>query len=158
MDGNGDGTPEREDLAALLHRLLAVLTERETELLAAHAVDMWEYIVLGGLERGAAQTQNQLASQVGRDKTRLIPILDRLQARGLVDRRPAAHDRRNRVVRLTNTGRQLLTLCRRDIRRMEVDLLDELDPTDAEATVRALVHLTDAHRPVREPPLPEPGP
>jgi DNA-binding MarR family transcriptional regulator len=155
---DGDRTPEREDLAALLHRLLSVLTEREAGLLDAHGVNMWEYVVLGGLERGPAQTQNQLASEVGRDKTRLISVLDRLQARGLVDRRPDPRDRRNRVVSLTGTGQELLTRCRRDVRRMEAAVLAELDPADAETAVRALVYLADAHRADREPPLPEPAP
>jgi len=142
-----DDRPGRRDLAALLHQLLSVLAERETALLRAHGVDMWEYVVLGGLERGPAQTQNQLAGAVGRDKTRLIPILDRLQARGLLDRRPDPRDRRNRVVNLTGTGRNLLARCRRDVRRMEADLLVALDPVDADATVRALVHLAEVTRP-----------
>jgi DNA-binding MarR family transcriptional regulator len=142
---DADDWEDREDLAALLHRLLAVLVERETQLLAPHAVDMWEYVVLSGLEHAPAQTQNQLASKIGRDKTRLIPILDRLQARGLVDRRPDPLDRRNRIVRLTDAGRELLGRCRRDIRLMEAALLETLDPLDAKATVRALVHLARQH-------------
>lgn len=155
---DGERTPYRQDLAALLNRLLAVLADRETRLLRAHGVDMWEYVVLGGLERGPAQTQNQLASEVGRDKTRLIPILDRLQARGLVERSPDPGDRRNRVVSLTGIGRQLLSRCRRDVRCMETDLLVGLDPADAEAVVRALVHLVDANQPDREPLHPETAP
>ncbi len=155
---DGARTPDREDLAVLLRRLLSVLVEREALLLTVHGVDMWEYVVLGGLERGAAQTQNQLARKVRRDKTRLIPILDRLQARGLVDRRPDLRDRRNRVVRLTSTGQELLARCRRDVRRMEADVLASLDPADAQTAVRALVHLADAHSPDREPSLPEPAP
>jgi len=108
--------------------------------------------------RGAAQTQNQLARKVRRDKTRLIPTLDRLQARELVDRRPDPHDRRNRVVRLTSTGQELLDRCRRDVRRMEADVLASLDPADAQTAVRVLIHLADAHNPDREPSLPEPAP
>jgi DNA-binding MarR family transcriptional regulator len=155
---DGERTTDRKDLAALLNRLLAVLADREIRLLKAHGLDMWEYVVLGGLEPGPAQTQNQLASEVGRDKTRLIPILDRLQARGLVERSPDSGDRRNHVVSLTGTGRELLSRCRRDVRRMEADLLAGLDPADAETVVRALIHLVDAHQPDRQPTLPEPAP
>jgi len=146
LDGEGG---DRKDLAALLHQLLSALVERENPLLDTHGVDMWEYVVLGSLELGAAQTQKQLAGAVGRDKTRLIPILDRLQARGLVNRQPDPRDRRNRVVSLTGTGRELLTRCRRDVRRMEADLLAALDPAVATTTVRALVHLAEAAHPSR---------
>jgi len=145
VDGDGG---DRKDLAALLRQLLSVLVERETALLHTHGVDMWEYVVLGGLELGAAQTQTRLAGAVGRDKTRLIPILDRLQARGLVNRRPDPRDRRNRIVSLTGPGRELLTRCRRDVRRMEADLLAALDPAVATTTtVRALVLLAEAAHP-----------
>jgi len=153
---NGDLTDERRDrpdLAALLQRLLSALTERETELLQTHGVSMWEYVVLARLESGAARTQARLAVAVGRDKTRLIPILDRLQAHGLVDRRPDTGDRRNRVVSLTDDGRELLRRCRRDIRGMEAELLAALDPAVAATTVQALVSLVEnvRSRPTRNP-------
>ena len=51
--------------------------------------------MLSGLVDGPAQTQARLAEAVGRDKTRLIPILDALEARGLVTRAPDPADRRN---------------------------------------------------------------
>ena len=49
---------------------------------------MWESVVLSGLVDGPAQTQARLAEAVGRDKTRIIPILDALEARGLLVRSP----------------------------------------------------------------------
>ncbi|NAZ82269.1 winged helix DNA-binding protein [Kineococcus sp. R8] len=99
---------------------------------------MWDYVVLSGLENGAAPTQNQLALEVGRDKTRLIATLDRLQERGLVDRQPARHDRRNRVVALTDVGRSVLAECRADVRVMEQELLAPLGRQRRADLLRAL--------------------
>ena len=138
---------DREDLGALLHRLLRVVVERETALLARHEVEMWEYVVLTALRQGPAPTQNQLAAAIGRDKTRLIATLDGLQARRLVERSPDPRDRRNRVVSLTPTGRRLVEACRADIRRMEADLLGAVGPDEAEAFAGVLGRLAGPRLP-----------
>ena len=74
------------ELAAAFDRLTRRAVAIELPVLAAHELTMWEYVVLSGLVRGPAQTQARLAEAVGRDKTRLIPILDALEARGLLVR------------------------------------------------------------------------
>jgi DNA-binding MarR family transcriptional regulator len=137
---------ERPDLGVILHRLTSAVAQRELPLLRAHQIEMWDYVVLGGLEHDAAPTQAQLAAAVGRDKTRLIAILDRLEARGLLHRTPDPDDRRNRIVTLTNAGRTLLAACRRDIRAMEADLLSTLSAPDRAAFVRALSRLAESNR------------
>ncbi len=138
---------DREDLGALLQRLLRVVLERETALLTRHDVEMWEYVVLTALQHGPAPTQNQLAALVGRDKTRLIGTLDGLQARRLVERNPDPGDRRNRVVSLTPAGSDRVEACRADIRRMEADLLGAVGPDEAEAFVRVLSRLAGRRLP-----------
>lgn len=115
--------PKRQDLGAALYRLAQEVIRRELPLLEACGVDMWEYAVLSQLDGGPAPTQAQLAEQVGRDATRLIPILDRLQSSELVRRAPDPRDRRNRVVTLTDAGRARLAACRSSIRAMERELL-----------------------------------
>jgi DNA-binding MarR family transcriptional regulator len=112
--------------------------ERETPLLAERGLDMWEYVVLLRLADGAAPTQAQLAAAVRRDKTRLIPILDRLESRGLLDRTPDPADRRNRIVALTASGQEVLSDCRAAVAAMEDELLGALAPEEAAALRRAL--------------------
>jgi DNA-binding MarR family transcriptional regulator len=123
-------TAQRRDLGASLHRLAGAVVAREVPVLSRHDVEMWDYVVLAALERGPAQTQAQLAAAVRRDATRLIPILDRLAARGLLLRIPDADDRRNRVVSLTPEGRSLLNDCRASIRALEGDLLSGLSAAE----------------------------
>ena len=134
-------SPRRPELGALLYRLARSVVAAEVPVLRGHGVEMWEYVVLGGLERGPAPTQSQLAAAVGRDKTRLIPILDRLEARGLLRRTPDPDDRRNRVVTLTAAGRSLLEDCRAAIRALEDDLLAGLAPADRVALFTILERL-----------------
>jgi DNA-binding MarR family transcriptional regulator len=140
---------QRHDLGVSFALLTRAMIEAETPVLRAHAVEMWDYGVLAALEDGPAPTQSELATAVGRDKTRLIPILDRLEARGLLRRTPDPADRRNRVVALTAEGRELLASCRAGVRAVEADLLAELDPAERAVFVAALERLADAVRPRR---------
>lgn len=135
---------DRPDLGVLAHRLTRAIVDAETPVLAARGLTMWEYVVLGALTSGPAPTQAQLATTTGRDQTRLIPLLDGLAARGLLERTPDPHDRRRRVVALTGSGEAVLRDCRAAIRTLEDRLLADVDPPDREAFVRALRRLADA--------------
>jgi DNA-binding MarR family transcriptional regulator len=134
---------QRHDLGASFVRLARAMIDAETPILRAHDVEMWDYAVLSALESSAAPTQSELAAAVRRDKTRLIPILDRLEARRLLSRTPDPADRRNRVVALTDEGRTLLHACRADIRAMETDFLAAVPATKRRAFVEVLDQLTD---------------
>jgi len=137
---------QRHDLGAAFGRLTRMMIEAETPVLRAHDVEMWDYAVLSALEEGAAPTQSELAAAVGRDKTRLIPILDRLEARGLLRRTPDPADRRNRVVALTDEGRDLVRSCRAGIRGVEAEVLAAIDPEERAVFVAVLDRLADAAR------------
>ena len=140
MDG------QRHDLGAAFAWLARAMIKAEEPILRAHDVEMWDYAVLVTLERGPASTQSELAAASGRDKTRLIPILDRLEARGLLRRTPDPADRRNRIVALTAAGRDLVASCRAAIRAMEEEFLADLDPDERAAFVTVLDRLADAVR------------
>lgn len=134
----------------MLYALVRTVLDAEVPVLRAHGVEMWDYAVMGGLEDGAAPTQSQLAAAVGRDKTRLIPILDRLEAAGLLRRRPDPADRRNRIVELTPGGQELLAACRASIRALEEEhVLTALDPEERAALRATLAKLVAAHDPQR---------
>jgi len=137
---------QRHDLGAAFFWLARAMIEAEEPILRARDVEMWDYAVLVTLEDGPAPTQSELAAATGRDKTRLIPILDRLEARGLLRRTPDPADRRNRIVALTAAGRDLVASCRADVRAMEAEFLAHLEPRERATFVAVLDRLTDAVR------------
>lgn len=137
---------QQYDLGAAFSWLARAMIDAETPVLAAHGLEMWDYAVLSALDEGPAPTQAELAAGVRRDKTRLIPILDRLEARGLLRRTPDPADRRNRVVALTPAGRDLVAACRVGIRGVEAELLAGLDPGERAVFVAVLDRLADAVR------------
>ena len=136
---------DRPELGALLSRLLREVARREQPLLDQAGLPMWDYVILSALSDGDASTQAGLSAATGRDKTRLIDNLDRLEQRGLVTRTPDPADRRNRIVSLTADGRQVLRQCRAAIGAMEEELLAGLPPAERAAFERALVKLVNDH-------------
>ncbi|MFI1992194.1 MarR family winged helix-turn-helix transcriptional regulator [Actinoplanes sp. NPDC020271] len=128
----------RDDLGALAARFGRRLIAMEQPILARHGVSMWAYVVLNGLARGEVRTQAALATSIGADKTRLIPILDDLQDRGLISREPDPGDRRVRLLGLTDQGRELHRAVQAEIRDAEAGLLAGVPAGDREAFLRTL--------------------
>ncbi|GIM91739.1 MarR family winged helix-turn-helix transcriptional regulator [Paractinoplanes toevensis] len=131
---------ERPDLGAMVMRLGRRLIAMEEPILERHGLTMWAYVVLTALREGPTRTQAALAQSIGADKTRLIPILDDLQKRGLIERDPDPADRRVRLLGLTTEGQRKQRAIQSEIRTAEDDLLE--DAADREAFVRALRDLT----------------
>jgi DNA-binding MarR family transcriptional regulator len=131
----------REDLGAQFARITRRLIEAERPLLDARGLTMWGYIALTQLAREPAETQLALAAAIGHDKTRLIGVLDALEADGLITRVPSAEDRRVRRVAITDAGRERHAAAVADIRAMEDELLAGLEPAEREALLGALARL-----------------
>jgi DNA-binding MarR family transcriptional regulator len=138
---------QRYDLGAAFAWLARAMIEAERPVLDDHELQMWDYVVLAALADGPVATQSQLSAVTGRDKTRLIPTLDRLEARGLVQRTPDPADRRNNLVASTPAGAGVLKSCRRAIRALEKDLLADVDDDERRIFVDVLQRLADVARP-----------
>ncbi len=136
-----DGAPIEEgrpDLAAMIVPLGRALTAAELPVLRAHGLTMWAYVVLLTLTGEPVRTQNALAEAIGADKTRIIGVLDDLQERGLIERRPDPDDRRARLLSLTPEGRRLRGSAQAGIQRQEERLLARLPDPERAAFLRAL--------------------
>jgi len=131
---------ERPDLGAMVMRLGRRLLAMEQPILERHGVSMWAYVVLTALRDAPARAQASLAATINADKTRLIPILDDLQQRGLIEREPDPADRRVRLLGLTDEGRRLQQAVQAEIRAAEEILLSQIK--DQAAFVRALGELS----------------
>jgi DNA-binding MarR family transcriptional regulator len=59
------------------------------------------------LDPDAPVPMSRLATKCGFDPSNLTGIVDRLEARGLVERRPDAHDRRVKLLAVTADGRRV---------------------------------------------------
>jgi DNA-binding MarR family transcriptional regulator len=78
-----------------------------------------EFGLLVLVDRNAGLSQTALARALGIDRSTLVPILDRLQGRGLVVRRPSPTDGRTHALALTPVGARTLAQFGRLVRAHE---------------------------------------
>jgi len=134
----------RSDLAAMVVPLARALVAAEEPVLHAHQVSMWGYVVLTALAEQSVRTQAALAQSIGADKSRIIGVLDELQERGLIQRRPDPADRRVHLLSLTEAGSRLRESAREAIQRQEEErVLSVLPDADRAAFIRALRILSE---------------
>jgi MarR family transcriptional regulator, organic hydroperoxide resistance regulator len=137
---------DRRDLAAMFVPLARALVAREEPVLQAHDISMWGYVVLTALAEQPVRTQAALAQVINADKSRIIGVLDDLQHRGLIQRRPDTADRRVHLLSLTPAGEGLRRSAEAAIRGSEEEVLAPLPPADREAFLRSLKALYERHR------------
>lgn len=86
---------------------LAVFKDFDSELVDL-GVSPAVYSVLEVLQQNPGLTQSKLASAVRLDRSSMVPMLDKLGQRGLVERRASTADRRHKHLYLTAAGTKLL--------------------------------------------------
>lgn len=96
---------------------------------AEHGLEAWEFDVLAALRRAGAPyvlSPGQLLAQTLVTSGTMTNRIDRLQERGLVQRRPDPRDRRGVEVRLTAEGSARVDAALADLLDRERALLDAL--------------------------------
>ena len=92
---------------ALMQRLFGPQRKRFMALAAEHELSPPQLGALKALHPGRPLAMSELAGILGCDNSNVTGIVDRLEYRGLVERRPAEHDRRVKLLALTEAGREL---------------------------------------------------
>ena len=104
----------------------------------------------------AELTQTELAGMIGLDKTTMVVTVDDLERKGLAERVPSPTDRRARVIKVTDAGREKVAEGQRIIAKVQDGVLDALPPAEREVFVDALTKLVGGRlstAPACSPPL-----
>lgn len=118
--------PEPVELLAILHAAHAAEGEVEARLNAI-GLSLAKLFALRALvEAGEPVPLGQLAERLACVKSNITQLVDRLEADGLVTRKPAANDRRTKLASLTAAGRRAVEDGTRVHREAERDLLKRL--------------------------------
>ncbi|MDA0179755.1 MarR family winged helix-turn-helix transcriptional regulator [Solirubrobacter phytolaccae] len=125
-------------LTYLLKRALVDLDALHEQHLESSGISARELGVLLFLDGREPESQQQTAARMGIDRTTMVGLLDSLEDKALVARRPDAADRRRNVVVLTDTGRATLEAATIASDTAERELLGELDDREA-AQLRELL-------------------
>jgi MarR family transcriptional regulator, organic hydroperoxide resistance regulator len=102
--------------------------------------------VLHLIEPDQPTAMNRLAEALSCDASNVTGLVDRLEARGLVQRRASAEDRRVKVLALTSTGSRLRGQLLRQMTGEHLPLA-KLSARDQRALVRILEKLVAGTRP-----------
>jgi len=131
-----DLDPSPQGVIGRLHRVALLLTDRLTEVYARFGLSEGDFDVLGTLRRAGAPYERlagELADHTLVTTGGLTKRVDRLVARGLVERRAEASDARRRLVRLTPEGKALIDEAFTAHLANEHRLLEALGADDTEA-------------------------
>jgi MarR family transcriptional regulator for hemolysin len=94
-----------------------------------------------GSEGARPPSQTELAQQLGVDGATLVATIDRLAAAGLIARNPSPHDRRVKLVVLTQQGDELAEKVRAQAEALRRGALARLDPGQLAAAAAVLEQL-----------------
>jgi DNA-binding MarR family transcriptional regulator len=130
-------TPLTSDLCWLLTRASHVLTTESTAALEEVGISPRDHAVLTTAMTGQL-TQTEIARIVGLDKTTMVVTVDELEMAGLAKRFQSRHDRRARVIEVTELGAQMVRAADKVLDRVREDVLSALPAEDREVFLRAL--------------------
>lgn len=101
--------------------------------------------VLRLLGRAPGLSQRALADRLGAAPSRVVALIDSLQARGLVERKRSSTDRRNYELHLSAEGTQMLRRLRDIAEAHEAELLAPLSSEQSAQLGRLLAQLAGAN-------------
>ena len=142
----GPGPEVSGRLGYLFKHAALRLQEIHAQVLGPFGIDGRDLAVLLVIAGREPASQQQVAQRLGVDRTTMVALLDGLETRGLVSRRPHAQDRRRNVIELTDHGTDTLhraTLASDDAERTLLAPLSEPDRRRLREALQSIV----THRP-----------
>lgn len=129
------------EVLSRVSRLAHHLDRQRAAAFARHGVEPWEFDVLAALRRSGAPyvlSAGRLTAETLVTSGTMTNRVDRLAARGLVERRPDPDDGRGVLVGLTEAGRTVVEAALAALVDRERTLLADLTPSD-QADLAALL-------------------
>lgn len=121
----------RRRLGYLLKHANLRLTQLTGPALEPYGIDGRELAVLHVLDEADPLSQQEAARRLRIDRTTMVALIDTLEGKKLVSRRPHPDDRRKNMVELTTRGRDTLREGGQAVEEAERAFLAKLPPNDA---------------------------
>jgi len=132
------------EVLSRVSRLARHLDRARSQAFDTHGLESWEFDVLAALRRAGTPYQlspGRLLKETLVTSGTMTNRVDRLAARGLVERLPDPNDRRGVLVQLTPAGRDKVDAAMADLLTHERALLGGLSERDQQKIARALREL-----------------
>ncbi|HEX7060216.1 MAG TPA: MarR family transcriptional regulator [Solirubrobacterales bacterium] len=137
----GDRAPST--LAFLLSQVGVYASRRFAERIAIIDLHPPQFRVLNVVDAAEGQSQQAIGEAIQAPASRMVAIVDELEQRGLVERRPHPSDRRIRALYLTPAGRKLLDRGRKIAMEHEAELVRGMSAADRKQLTALLQKVVD---------------
>jgi DNA-binding MarR family transcriptional regulator len=137
----GDHAPS--SVAFLLSQVGIHASQRFARRIAEIDLQPPQFRVMNMVDAVEGRSQQAIAEAIGAPPSRMVAIVDELEARGLIERRPHPSDRRVHALYLTAAGRRLLARGRKIALEHEEDLMRGLSVADRTRLVALLQKVVD---------------
>jgi DNA-binding MarR family transcriptional regulator len=137
--------PYRRVPAYLIRRLQMISTAILAEEFEGEDMPVSQWAVLIMVDNHPEIDQSRLAEVVAIDKTNTGRLVDQLEAKGLVERRPHDSDRRVWMLRCTPLGQKIRKRLRPRALATQERLLSCLEPADRELFIDLMSHVVAAN-------------
>jgi DNA-binding MarR family transcriptional regulator len=133
---------------ALARRFMQICTSAAAEVTSEAELTPQEFAVLAYVNRVVGEPdidQSDLAARLGIDHAHTSLLMDRLERRGLLERRVNGEDRRARLVRLTSRGEKLHARLYPKAFELQNRILEVLEPAEREVLLDLLVRVIEGN-------------
>jgi DNA-binding MarR family transcriptional regulator len=137
----GDHAPQT--LAFLLSQVGIHASRRFAERISSVDLNPPLFRVLNLVAAAEGRSQQAIAEAIEIPPSRMVALVDELEQRGLVERRPSPGDRRVRALYLTPKGKRCLTRGRRIAAEHEEELTAGMNAADRKRLVDLLQKIVD---------------
>ncbi|MGN6556543.1 MAG: MarR family winged helix-turn-helix transcriptional regulator [Solirubrobacterales bacterium] len=138
---NGDQAPST--LAFLLSQVGIHASKRFAERIAKIGLNPPLFRVLNLIDAAEGTSQQAIGAAAEIPPSRMVALVDELEQRGLVERRPYPADRRVRALYVTRKGRQTLARGRKIAKDHEEELTRGMSSPDRKRLVELLQKMVD---------------
>ncbi len=133
--------PFDRDLLIVLHDVARLLRTRFDQRARAFGMTRAQWVILARLSRQPGMSQNELAGICEVEPITIGRLVDRLEARGFVERRPDPTDRRVNRLHLLAAAQPILEEITSYRDALSEEILGGLDESARTALVDALLHI-----------------
>ena len=123
----------------MLSSLGYAISRRFHQVLGPLELEPGEFALLRAVAASDGESQNALADRLHISPSWMVAIVDDLELRGLLERKPHARDRRVRNLHLTAAGKKLLRRAERQAQSFDQRVSEPLSETE----LRQLLELLD---------------
>jgi DNA-binding MarR family transcriptional regulator len=131
-------SPTERNLVFLLHEVAHLMRTRADKRARERGMTRAQFVILKRLSRTPGLSQNELAEIVEVEPMTIARLIDRLEARGLVERRKDPNDRRIHRLHLKPKANPILREINEYLAELEMIMVDGVEQRTFNATLSAL--------------------